>query len=98
MPKRARRPAQLVGRMFLGRTVVAQGLLTRADLRSTAWQKLFNGVYADAQMDITHADRCLAATRFVLPPTAVVAGRSAALLYGIPMERWRDEPQPVEVI
>ncbi|MEV7330404.1 hypothetical protein [Micromonospora sp. NPDC093244] len=82
MPVSPRRPARLQGRVFRGSRVVAQGLLTRAELRSAAWRPLFRDVYADAQMTVTHRARCAAAAQWVLPPRAVIAGRSAAALYG----------------
>jgi very-short-patch-repair endonuclease len=57
-------------------------LLSKAQLLSHAWRRLFQGVYADSRLTITHATRCYAATEFVLPPDSVIAGRSAARLYG----------------
>jgi hypothetical protein len=39
-------------------------------------------VYADSRLTINHATRCAVATGFVLPPDSVIAGRSAARLYG----------------
>jgi hypothetical protein len=77
-----RRPEQLRGRVFRGSQVVAGGLLTRSELRSKAWRPLFKDVYADADVAVTHRLRCSAATRWLLPSGAVIAGRSAAALYG----------------
>ncbi|MFI6256802.1 type IV toxin-antitoxin system AbiEi family antitoxin [Micromonospora zamorensis] len=82
MPVSPRRPASLQGRVFRGSRVVAQGLLTRTELRSRAWRPLFRDVYADARLEVTHRTRCAAAVRWVLPPGVVIAGRSAAALYG----------------
>ncbi|RAO05626.1 uncharacterized protein GUI43_04926 [Micromonospora noduli] len=82
MPVPPRRPASLQGRVFRGSRVVAQGLLTRTELRSRAWRPLFRDVYADARLAVTHRTRCAAAARWVLPPGAAIAGRSAAALYG----------------
>ncbi|MET7879768.1 hypothetical protein [Micromonospora profundi] len=82
MPVPPRRPAALQGRVFRGSRIVAQGLLTRTELRSAAWRPLFRDVYADAQMPLTHHIRCAAAARWVLPPGVLIAGRSAAALYG----------------
>ncbi|MGK5739587.1 endonuclease domain-containing protein [Micromonospora sp. URMC 103] len=62
---------------------MTRGLLTRAELRSRAWQRLFRDVYADAELAVSHRTRCLAAARWVLPTNAVIAGRSAASLYGV---------------
>lgn len=81
--------------MFRGRDAVAQGLLTPAALRTTAWRRLFHGVYVDAQVSVTHPLRCSAALRYLLPPKAVIAGRSAAQLHGAGVGYPDD---PVEVL
>ncbi|MEU1888153.1 hypothetical protein ABZ491_22030 [Micromonospora rifamycinica] len=83
MPKTPRRPPQLRGRIFRGSVAVSRGLLTRNDLRSSAWRPLFRDVYADAQLRVTHRHRCTAATRWLLPSGAAIAGRSAAALFGV---------------
>lgn len=75
------RPAQLVGRVFRGSAVVREGLLTRAQLRSSAWRRLFPDVYACTTAQVDHAVRALAVSRLLLPG-AVVSGRSAAVLWG----------------
>ncbi|SCF29821.1 hypothetical protein GA0070564_105229 [Micromonospora mirobrigensis] len=62
--------------------MVARGTLTRAELRSSAWRPLFRDVFADSRLTISHPVRCAAASRWVLPPTAAIAGRSAAALFG----------------
>ncbi|MEH0937021.1 endonuclease domain-containing protein [Micromonospora psammae] len=82
MPKAPRRPPQLRGRIFRGSTAVSRGLLTRNDLRSSAWRSLFRDVYADSHLRVSHRDRCRAVTRWLVPPGTAVAGRSAAALYG----------------
>lgn len=61
---------------------MARGLLTRGELRSRAWRPVFRDVYADAELTISHRTRCQAAARWLLPPGAALAGRSAAALYG----------------
>ncbi|MFD6754183.1 hypothetical protein [Micromonospora gifhornensis] len=82
MPTSARRPSQLRGRVFRGSRAVARGLLTRGELRSKAWRTIFRDVYADAQLTVSHRTRCRAAARWLLPPGAAIAGRSAAALFG----------------
>ncbi|MGC4808159.1 endonuclease domain-containing protein [Micromonospora sp. DT233] len=77
-----RRPERLRGRVFQGSRVVADGLLTRAELRSGAWRPLFKDVFVDADVTVTHRLRCSAAARWLLPSGAVIAGRSAAALFG----------------
>ncbi|GHE10751.1 endonuclease domain-containing protein [Klenkia taihuensis] len=91
----AHRPAHLVGRVFLGRTARERGWLTPEQLRSAAWRRVMRGVYADAGLADTHGLR-LAAARLVLPPAAVVAGRSAAWLLGV--REAADAATPVEVL
>jgi hypothetical protein len=75
-------PLPLRGRVFCGSSVVREGLLTRAQLRSSAWRRLYPDVYACAGLEVTHAVRALAVTRLLLPG-AVASGRSAAALWGI---------------
>ncbi|MDI1459974.1 hypothetical protein QEZ54_03240 [Catellatospora sp. KI3] len=94
MPKPPLRPDELTRRIFRGADAVRSGLLTPAQLRSTAWQPLFRGVYADRALTITHRLRCLAVVDFLLPEDGVIAGRSAASLYGAPYEA----EGPVEVL
>jgi very-short-patch-repair endonuclease len=82
MPPTPRRPAPLRGRIFRGSQAIASGLLTRNELRSTAWRPLFRDVYADAGLTVSHRTRCTAAARLLLPPGAALAGRAAAALFG----------------
>lgn len=84
VPKPPLRPEALARRIFRGADALESGLLTRAQLRSSAWRPLFRGVYADRDLTITHRLRCLAVSDFLLPEDGVVAGRSAASLYGAP--------------
>jgi len=82
VPRSPRQPPLLVtDRPFLGRAVVAEGLLTTDDLRSSAWRRLFRGVYVHRSADVTHELRTRAAC--LLLPDAVVSGRSAAVLWGL---------------
>jgi very-short-patch-repair endonuclease len=95
MPRPPRRPVPLTGKIFLGRAAVASGLLTRDDLRSSAWRPVLHGVYADSRLHLTHEHRCRAVARFVLPPTGSIAGRSAAALYNV---LTLPAGEPVEVV
>ncbi|WP_144121798.1 endonuclease domain-containing protein [Catellatospora sichuanensis] len=95
MSRIPRRPRQLVNRIFSAQEAVERGVVTLGELRSAAWRPVFRGVYADAQMAVSHMARCEAATRWLLPAVAAVAGRSAAAYYGGPMLHEND---PVEVI
>jgi hypothetical protein len=70
------------------------GRLTRAQLRSSAWQRVFPDVYACATLTLTHQVRAFAATR-VLIPGAVACGRTAAVLWGVELAGPAD---PVECV
>ena len=59
-----------------------RGLLTRHQLHSSAWQRLFPDVYACADLPVTHELRTAAVVR-VLLPGAVASGRSAAVLWDV---------------
>ena len=82
MPPSPYRPPQLTRRIFRGSTVVRSGILTRHQLHSSAWWRLFPDVYACASLPVTHELRTLAVTRLLLPD-AVATGRSAALLWDV---------------
>ena len=82
MPVSPARPPELVGRVFRGSHVVARGLLTRKQLRSRAWVRLRQDVYADATLDLTYRVR-VSAVGLALPEAAAFVGRSAAVLWGL---------------
>jgi hypothetical protein len=82
VPIRPVRPDRLRGRVFRGSSQVAAGRLTRGQLRSAAWQRLFRDVYACSSVVVTHEVRAGAAALLLLPG-AVVSGRSAAVLWGV---------------
>lgn len=83
------------GSILLGRDAIAAGLLTRAQLRSSAWRPILRGVYANASLPVTHGLR-IAAARLVIPREALIAGRSAAWLYGV--DGLVGDTHPVEVL
>src|SRR5687768_14283854 len=82
MSRTPARPPALRGRVFRGSEQVRAGRLTKAQLRSTAWRRLFPDVYACASLPIDHARRARAAARPALPG-AVVSGRSAGVFWGV---------------
>jgi very-short-patch-repair endonuclease len=61
---------------------VRSGRLTRHQLHSSAWRRLYPDVYACGRLEVTHELRSLAVTRLLLP-RAVVSGRSAAVLWDV---------------
>ena len=89
-----KRPPDLVDTVFRGRDALRAGLLTKRQLDSGAWRRLFRGVYADAALPVDHALRCLGA-HLLLPAEAAIAGRSAAYLHGARLAATDD---PVEVV
>jgi len=76
-----RRPAALQGQVFRKADVVATGLLTSSELRSSAWCRLYRGVYADADLPDSFGTR-LSGAALLVPSSAVYTGRTAAYLHG----------------
>jgi len=90
----SRAPPQLVGRVFRGSAAVRSGYLTRHQLHSSAWRRLYPDVYARATLPLNHQVRAFAATRMLLP-SAVACGRTAAVLCGVELAGPED---PVECV
>jgi very-short-patch-repair endonuclease len=74
-------PSRLRHRPFRGRDAVAAGLLTRRQLTSAHWKRLFPDVYLHRDAEFDHLTWCKAAI-LILPAGGVISGRSAAFLYG----------------
>ncbi|GAA4738479.1 hypothetical protein GCM10023328_19140 [Modestobacter marinus] len=95
MPIPPYRPAVLRGRVFRGTWAIGSGLLTRAQLRSSAWRRLREDVYADATAADTHRLHARGAA-LRMPRGAALGGRSAADLLGVP--EVAGPADPVEVV
>jgi very-short-patch-repair endonuclease len=80
--------------VFRGSEAVQNGQLSPNKLRGPQVIRLFRDVYVDAGTRVTHEVRCRGAT-LILPPDAVLTGRSAATVRGVALARTDD---PVEVI
>ena len=80
--------------IFLGSHAVAEGLLTRNQLRTRGYHRLAQNVYADPALPLDHRLRC-AGVALLLPPDACVGGHSAAAWYGAPFAGLAD---PVTVV
>ena len=82
------------GEPFLGSVAVQAGDLTAGELRGPLVKRLFQDVYAAARAPDDHELHCAAAA-LVLPPSAVLTGRSAATLRGVRLAGPQD---PVELV
>ncbi|MGE5827294.1 MAG: DUF559 domain-containing protein [Micromonosporaceae bacterium] len=82
MPRSGELPAPLRNKCFSGRAAIERGLLSPKQLRGSAWRRLFHGVYVDSTLPETHLLRCAAALAYLLPKGSVIAGASAATLWG----------------
>lgn len=80
--------------VFRGSEAVRAGVITPEQLRGPTVQRLFRDVYAPAGLTLTHALRCEGAA-LVLPPAAVITGRSAATLRRATLAYTQD---PVEAL
>lgn len=80
--------------VFLGSAAIRAGVLTREQLRSRRFRRLFRDVYVPADVPVTHALRSAGAA-LIVPSAAVVTGRSAACIRGVPLAFPQD---PVELV
>ncbi len=71
MPVAPRRPPVLQDRVSRGTWAVAAGVLTKDQLRSSAWRRLRQDVYAEATLTVDH--------RLLARGVNLVMPRSAAL-------------------
>jgi hypothetical protein len=90
---RAAYPAELRRQVFLDSKAIAAGLLTRRQLDGQTWRRINHDVYADAVLDLDHGV-VVRGVALRMPPGAVIDGRSAAHVWGVPMAA---PDQPVEV-
>ncbi|SDF23563.1 Protein of unknown function [Blastococcus aurantiacus] len=80
--------------VFIGAHAVSEGVLTRHQLQNGPYLRVLHGVYADPSLARDHGLRCRAAA-LLMPASAVLAGRSAATLMGVPAPGYGD---PVTVV
>jgi hypothetical protein len=81
--------------VFRGTAVVRAGVLTRQQLRSGAWRRLRQDVYADALLAVDHLLH-VRGVGLVAPPEGVFGGLSAVALRGA--EGFATALDPVEVV
>jgi hypothetical protein len=90
VPRRPHQPEELLSALpFLGWWAVDEGLLTVDQLRSSAWRKVFRGVFVHQEVPDSHELRARAAC--VLLPRAVVSGISAAVLWDVDLAGPEDD-------
>jgi very-short-patch-repair endonuclease len=80
--------------VFVGSHAVAEGWLTRGQLRRRGYRRLVHGVYADPDLPFDHQLKCRGVA-LLLPADAVISGHSAAAWYGAPFAGVND---PVTVV
>ncbi|RBY77110.1 hypothetical protein DQ238_15535 [Geodermatophilus sp. TF02-6] len=82
--------------VFRGSEALAAGLLTRAQLRGSAWRRLRHDVYADSRLPVVH-ELHARAVALVAPPAAVLGGLTAATLWST-RGPFAGPDDPVEVV
>ncbi len=91
MPRHPRVPDELAHGPFRGSWAVGAGLLTKYQLRSRAWVRVFRDVYLARPLGDDDGMR-LAALRVATPPGTIVSGLTAAWLH----RAW--SPPPGQVV
>jgi uncharacterized protein DUF559 len=86
--------SRLLPGVFTGSHAIADGLLTRRQLRERSYRRLVQGVYADPSLPLDHRLRCQGVA-LLLPPGAVIGAHSAAAWHGAPFAGIND---PVTVL
>ena len=86
--------SRLLPGVFVGSHAIAEGLLTRRQLRERSYVRLAQGVYADPGLPLDHRLRCTGVA-LLLPTGAAIGGHSAAAWHGAPFAHARD---PVTVL
>jgi hypothetical protein len=87
-------PDLLATAPFRGTEATASGAVTKSALRGPGMRRLFRDVYVPSFVPLTHELRCRAAA-LLAPPGAVLTGRSAATVCGVPLAEPDD---PVELL
>ena len=87
-------PRQLLPGVFVGSHAVAEGFLTRGQLRRRGYRRLVQGVYADPGLPYDHQLKCQGVA-LLLPDGTVIGGHSAAAWWGAP---FAGVPDPVTVL
>lgn len=82
-----------MGEVFIGSEAIAEGRLTRQDLRR--WHRpLYRGIYGPRHVELSLRDRAMAAW-LASNRRGVIAGAAASALHGA---QWVDDDVPIELI
>jgi very-short-patch-repair endonuclease len=85
---------QLLPGVFVGSHAIAQGFLTRGQLRRRGYRRVVQGVYVDPGLPFDHQLKSQGVA-LLLPDGAIIGGHSAAAWYGAPFAAAHD---PVTVL
>ena len=80
--------------VFIGSHAIAEGVITRKQLRERGFRRLVQGVYADPGLSFDHQLRCRGVA-LLLPEGTAIGGHSAAAWHGAPFAAPHD---PVTVL
>jgi hypothetical protein len=80
---------RLLPGVFIASHAIADGMLTRKQLRERSYRRLVHGVYADPSLPVDHRLHCRAVA-LLLPDGAAIAGHSAAAWHGAPFAGVQD--------
>ncbi|MCW2683362.1 MAG: uncharacterized protein JWP33_1275, partial [Blastococcus sp.] len=80
--------------VFIGSHAIAEGAITRKQLRLLGYRRLVQGVYADPGLGLDHRLRCTGVA-LLLPRGTAIGGHSAAAWHGAPFAGAAD---PVTVL
>lgn len=72
---------QLLPGVFVGSHAIAEGFLTRGQLRRRGYRRVVQGVYVDPSLPFDHQLKCRGVA-LLLPEDCVIGGHSAAAWYG----------------
>jgi hypothetical protein len=85
---------RLLPGLFIASHAIAEGALTRRQLRIRGYRRVIHGVYSDPSIPLDHRLRCRAVA-LLMPPGLAIGGHSAAAWYGAPCAAAHD---PVTVL
>jgi hypothetical protein len=74
---------RLLPGVFIASHAIADGMITRRQLRRRGYRRLVHGVYSDSSIPLDHRLRCRGVA-LLLPESLAIAGHSAAAWYGAP--------------